>query len=186
MNDNIGYPVIRNIKIHFTLNSITKRKLFGRLFKEIKRKKSIKFYKNFLVLKSDYTYIIFKNGTVNVTGLKNLIELTDIINKFSLDFKIPKDLLSTDVIIDNITGSGSFEKNINLRRLQLHLSNQCELSDIQTKLNFSYFPALICKDFKKGTILIFGNGNYTIVGSKNQADMINVYLKARNIINKLK
>ena len=180
-NENIK---INNIKIHFTLNSIAKRKLFGHLLKDVKKGKiKLKFYNNFLVLKSNYTYIIFKNGTVNLTGLKGTSELENVFTRFSQDFQIQENLLPKEFIIDNITAHGTFNQQINLRKIQLFLEKDSNNTEIETKLNLSYFPALICKDYnKKGTILIFGSGNFTIVGVKREEDLKDIYFKASQLI----
>ena len=119
-------------------------------------------YKNFIVLKCDFTYIIFKSKAeqseshINITkipNIKNILEAIDII----------KSLIDCTIIsynIDNIIATTSLKKRINLASI----SKSGKFDNL--KYNNEKFPGIFLK-FNIGTVILFHSGKLVIVGCKN-------------------
>jgi hypothetical protein len=120
-------------------------------------------YKNFLVVKNLYTYIIFKQNKNN----ENHINITKIPNLDSVLHAIQciQELTNCLVLsqtIDNIIASTSCQKQLNLKEISQLFPN--------VKYNNEKFPGLFIK-FKKGTVILFHSGKIVIVGAKNEPDI---------------
>jgi TATA-box binding protein (TBP) (component of TFIID and TFIIIB) len=184
--DLVQPPVINNIKIRFSVASIALPKLKKGIKKisDVKDKKTFKKLHNFIVFKSEYVFIIFFNcGTVNITGIKCLTDISQAVYIFCQTFDISRGNLAGSIIIDNITASGSFNREVNLRTLKEKINDSENKSRINSaSFNPNYFPAAFCKTFGIGTILIFGGGKYNIVGAKSQQDVTDVFNLAKELL----
>lgn len=120
-------------------------------------------YKNFLVLKDIYTFIIFKNNKNN----ENHINITKIPSLDLVQHAISTITQLTDCTvishtIDNIIASTFVKSHIDLQALSTLFPN--------VKYNNEKFPGLFIK-FKKGTAILFHSGKIVIVGSKTEEDI---------------
>jgi len=120
-------------------------------------------YKNFLVVKSLFTFIIFKKNKnnenhINITKIPNLDLVSNALSTI-------KELTNCEVIshtIDNIIASTSSEKPLNLQ----HISSVFPC----VKYNNEKFPGLFVK-FKLGTAILFHSGKIVLVGVKKEEDI---------------
>lgn len=120
-------------------------------------------YSNFIIIRSNqYVFTIFeKNKKVNVCGIKTLQKIPIALKYFFRIFKTT----CKNVIIDNITGTGNLQKEIPLHKI---LKNQSE--EIYITFRPNIFSAAIIRTrtpFIGGTILLFQNGKFNIVGCKS-------------------
>ncbi len=155
-------PVLSNIKFHFAVSRYIN--LLEKL-ENIEELISIKWKTNFAVFKDNRTsFILFFNcGFVNVTGIKSFSEISKTLDVFCILLNISRNDIGS-ISIDNLTSSGSFGHSINLTNLQQYIKfNQ---ADFKVHRNISYFPGLFCKHKSFGTIIIFQNGSFTLIGSK--------------------
>jgi TATA-box binding protein (TBP) (component of TFIID and TFIIIB) len=154
-------PKINNIKAHTAVNKVHIEDLkTALLFKE----KEV--HNNFVVVRDNYTYIIFpERGFINVTKIKRLDEIKDLKKEIAKCFSLELSMLDEDVVIDNITAAGDFGKRINLYALQ-NFINKNTSSDFTVIFNRDFFPGAFCKTYKYGTVMVFVSGKYSIVGAK--------------------
>ena len=142
------------------------------------RKRVVIQHNNFIVLRDSFVFIVFSpQGTVNITGIRDLLDIPRAISTFSNLFNIPSALLS-EPVIDNITASGTFNALIDLQALKRLINTPEENNGSiysSASFNASYFPAAFCKTFSIGTISIFGSGKYNIIGAKCQKDVQTLY-----------
>lgn len=126
----------------------------------------VKNHNNFAVIKTKYTYSIFKTNKIfqnhiNITGIPSLDKVEDSIKylKEYLDFEIIK-----KPQIDNIIA------NLKLPH-QIDLAKVCEKNLFKLmKLNTEKFPGLFVK-FDKGTAILFHSGNIVLMGAKTDNDL---------------
>lgn len=123
-------------------------------------------YKNFIVLKSVFTYIIFKSkeqqseSHINITKIPKVCSISK-----AIDFI--KSLISCSIIsykIDNIIATTNLRRDLNLA----NISKNCELENI--KYNNEKFPGLFIK-FDEGTVILFHSGKLVIVGCKSEENI---------------
>lgn len=162
--------VISNIKISFKLNNIcldTVQQVCEE--KKINNKK----YPNFLVIRNDYTFIIFKKnniGTnhVNATKIMSDSNILDCISSF-LNIIDLKNIPIPSWTVDNITSNFSLNKKINLSDF---------IQNHKTFLNIKYqneiFSGIFIK-FQSGTAILFHSGNVVIIGCKNKDSIKWIY-----------
>lgn len=120
-------------------------------------------YKNFIVVKDLYTYIIFKQNKsnenhINITKIPNIDLVSNAIARI-------QDLTKSEILshkIDNIIASTLSPKTLNLKVISTLFSN--------VKYNNEKFPGLFIK-FKLGTAILFHSGKIVIVGSKKEEDI---------------
>lgn len=133
-------------------------------------------------------YIIFeKEGFVNITGIREISSLKDVIPQLCLHFSLLQtDVASPQPLIDNISASGSFNCRIDLNRLRKILNAKGKNDGYFTViLNRNKFPGASCRAKGYGTITVFTTGKYVIVGSKSVEVMEQVFLKMSDVINSL-
>lgn len=126
-----------------------------------------KTHNNFLVAKSEYTFIIFKSKFGD--GANNHINITKIPN---LSF-IPHVILLTETLlecrtfqhrIDNISATSNSPQRLNL----VKLVEKKKFKNI--KYNNQTFPGLFLS-FNTGTAILFHSGKINIVGCKSEANL---------------
>ena len=150
---------ISNVKVSLKTHPISLNNVF-------KIKKPFKSYKNFVVVKSKYTYSIFKTNSkleenhINITKIPSLHKVPKAIKylKRYLDFS------EKSRKIDNIIATFKLEKPIDLISI-------CEKKLFESiKYNNESFPGLFVK-FKQGTAILFHSGKVVLVGCKTKKDL---------------
>ena len=122
-------------------------------------------YQNFLVIKTEFTFIIFKTNSkgenhINITKIPNLSFIKKAI-------EIIERLTFCQVksnTIDNIIATTSVSYNLNLNKIV----EERKFSKI--KYNNEKFPGLFLK-FEKATAILFHSGKIVIVGSKSEKNI---------------
>ena len=125
----------------------------------------LKSYKNYVVVKSKYTYSIFKTNShlenhINITKIPNLKEVLNSIEhlKKYLNFSVKQ------IKVDNIIATLNIQKPIDLVSV-------CEKKLFESiKYNNEKFPGLFVK-FKEGTAILFHSGKIVLVGCKTKKDL---------------
>jgi Transcription factor TFIID (or TATA-binding protein, TBP) len=151
---------VANVKV-----SLKTSKIFLDNVCEIAKEKKLycKNYKNFIVIKSTFTYIIFKSkdeqseSHVNITKIPNTKNILEAI--LTIQSLIPCTIISYK--IDNIIATTSLKKKINLETI----SKSDKFRNL--KYNNEKFPGLFVK-FSLGTVIIFHSGKIVIVGCKSE------------------
>lgn len=141
---------------------------------EIARKKNLycKNYKNFIVLKSKYTYIIFKvnkegKNHVNITKIPLIHNISDAVEYFK-DKII--DCTTENISIDNISATASAKTRLNLQKIVLKKDYKNLDNFLALKYNNQLFPGLFLK-FQTGTVIVFHSGKCVIVGCKDETSI---------------
>lgn len=151
---------IANVKV-----SLKTDKVFLDNVCEIAKEKKLycKKYKNFIVLKSNYTYIIFKSkeqqseSHINITKIPNTKSVRKAIDVIT-------SLILCTIIsykVDNIIATTNLNRQINLASIV----NNKKFNNL--KYNNEKFPGLFIK-FSIGTVIIFHSGKIVIVGCKTK------------------
>lgn len=129
----------------------------------------------FFIVRLRFTYTLFDGGHINVTGLKNFDEIEPAFEEIRQLLRIsgPCDFKHH---IDNICSTGKTPFSTILLRpltqaIQLHLEDWCMFRPFVIKADYQpdKFPSLHIKT-KIGSILLFGSGNFILVGYKKRAD----------------
>jgi TATA-box binding protein (TBP) (component of TFIID and TFIIIB) len=123
-------------------------------------------YNNFIVLRNEFTYIIFKNKK----GCNTHINITKL--RFFSDIEKSKQFLNDEILhlfnsnviqqkIDNITASYDLKKNVNILETIEKFIGLCEV-----RYNNEKFPGVFLKHIL-GTIIVFHSGKTILIGSKD-------------------
>jgi Transcription factor TFIID (or TATA-binding protein, TBP) len=118
-------------------------------------------YNNFLVVKSKFTYIIFKTNKnfenhINITKIPNVCNILEAVTLL----KVLTNCEVTYQQIDNIIATTKHKS-------QLCLKDIIEKKTFKSvKYNNEKFPGLFLK-FKEGTAILFHSGKIVIVGCKS-------------------
>lgn len=129
-------------------------------------------YKNFVVLKSKYTYIIFKvnkagKNHVNITKIPAICDIVDAVNYFKEHII---DCVTDNITIDNISATASTNHRLNLKQIVLNNDYKHLTNFVALKYNNQLFPGLFLK-FHTGTVIIFHSGKCVIVGCKDETSI---------------
>lgn len=160
-------PKINNLKISIVISNAA----YMDILKNLNQEKT-KEHKNFLVIKDNYTYIIFPNH-INITGIKSIKDLENVKTELCKTFFLDPSLLQEDTVIDNITANGSFKRRLDLAELKKTLNS--EKNNFKVDFDRNYFPGAFCKTYKCGTIILFASGKYVIVGAKCPTNVTKIY-----------
>lgn len=150
---------IANVKVSLKTTPISLDIVFNNLSRN---DYNCKKYPNFLVIKTKYTFIIFKTNSngenhINITKIPNLSDINEAI-------EIIKQLTSCFVksdTIDNIIATTSVNRKLNLHKIVE------DKNFARIKYNNEKFPGLFLK-FDKATVILFHSGKIVIVGSKSE------------------
>lgn len=129
-------------------------------------------YKNFIVLKSKYTYIIFKvnkdgKNHVNITKIPLIDKIADAVDYFREKIV---DCIADNISIDNISATAATKTRLNLKEIVLN-KDYSNFHNFQAlKYNNQLFPGLFLK-FNTGTVIIFHSGKCVIVGCKDETSI---------------
>ena len=123
-------------------------------------------HNNFLVAKSNYTFIIFKaklncnTNHINITKIPCLSKIVDAVDEIEklLNCK------TSQLTIDNISATSKYPLQLDL----VQIVNQNKFPQI--KYNNQAFPGLFLK-FQSGTAILFHSGKINIVGCKREKDL---------------
>ena len=125
-------------------------------------------HNNFLVVKSKFTFIIFKpkfecithTNHVNITKIPNLSCINDAVKEIERLMNCE----TFNLTVDNISATSKHPMKLNL--LQIVIDNKFGY----IKYNNQAFPGLFLK-FRSGTAIIFHSGKLNIVGCKSEEDV---------------
>lgn len=172
-------PKVNNIKFHFKVQnlSLLNNSIANIITDKLENNfvgKQLKIKWNFIVYKHVFSWIIFfECGFINCTKVKNYSDISQAIQEFCIDFKYNRWDITSGIIIDNTTSSGSFKCKINLYKLYEIIVEKQNYQSV--KYNHEHFPGLYLKTYNKGTIIVFTSGKYSIVGSKCTRDAEEVF-----------
>lgn len=178
-------PIIRNIKVHFCVDSVPLLKqgfsfLQTNIVNEDREVINVKLtqHANFFVMRDIFVYTIFLNkGYINATKIPNYTSIDDCIKEFCKLLQLIEGDL-TDVIIDNTTYAGNLNKKVDLRAIHYRARSQL----ISVKFNPIWFPAVFLK-FSNGTVNLFQSGKYMIVGVKKNIYIYDIVESLQKIVN---
>jgi TATA-box binding protein (TBP) (component of TFIID and TFIIIB) len=134
-------------------------------------------YNNFIVLRSDFVYTIFrqsknKNNHINITKIKkyeNISKAVENLKNFNLN------VIDETLKIDNITGSLNLGKEVYIQDIISSVKSNSFSKNIIISYNNEKFPGLFLKvkdkDIKVGTIIVFYSGKVIFVGCKSSEDL---------------
>lgn len=148
---------VANVKISIKIPAISLDIVFK--IAEFQKIKST-LHNNFIVLQSNFTFIIFKaknsiENHINITKIPNLNKIGEALSEI-------EKILNCNILnikIDNIIASSNLFKKVSL------ISIVKKKNFKKIKYNNQKFPGLFIK-FKKGTAIIFHSGKIVIVGCK--------------------
>ncbi len=136
--------------------------------------------KNFYSTTIDsYSFIIFpKNGCINISGVKSFAGINRIPPLIFHHFHL--NICPDNITVDNSTASGNL---LPVQPLHLHKLKVTEGWFIHIRPHV--FPAAVIrkKVQKKGSIILFTNGKFIIVGGKSLTDIENAYKTLCQITN---
>lgn len=142
--------------------------------------------KNFCILKNNFIYTIFKYNkvnTINITKLKNKIEIYKSINNLLNIFDLSINTLKPYVyknkrklfIVDNIS-CFSFILNFtySLKDLYQYIRKNVINTNLICSFKYSYLFKCITLSHKrfKGKLLLYKSGKFTILGVKNYKSLL--------------
>jgi len=167
-------PIICNIKVHFHVRSRKK------LIKKLKKiTEGITWYHNYVMLRNRFIYTIFWNsGFINATGIKCKSHIKKAVKHFMHLFHFSRKK-KRKIIIDNITASGNYNCNINLRQFT---SMSFDKHVMSIKWNRCFFPACFLRVYKHGTLTLFSTGKYNIIGSRTEESVNVIYKLGKTLI----
>lgn len=153
-------PVINNIKGRLILSADAMHQVKKSLTNKTYKQRS-----NFLTWKGTYSYNIFLQGTINVTGIKCMEDVKNVASKVCADFDIEPSLVKSKFVIDASTASGDFNMRLDLTSIQQYVT--LHLSDLfTTKYNRGIFCSLYCRSIRGATCILFASGKVNILGAK--------------------
>lgn len=136
----------------------------------------------FTVRYCHYVYIVFeKSFHINASGIRDFDDIKGAVQTFNTHFSTSIDW--TNISVDNCTASG---------KLDLTKHNVCipkilaekDKHGVQVRVRSHIFPSVIIrqaatskrsKSRKKGTIILFGNNKFIIVGCKSHASVYDTF-----------
>lgn len=168
----MNFPKVNNVKAHWKVCNDTP------LILPTELQDKVIHHTNFFTLRRNgYVYTIFlKNGHVNVSGIRNFNAIKDAMDTFNDQFVT--NIHNDNIIVDNTTASGRLpQEEICLH--QFARSHQ-HLKELTISIRPHYFPSAVIRQKKKkgekkeerrnkkGTIVLFANGKYNILGCQTK------------------
>ena len=149
----------------------------------------IKYYPNFCVIKSKFTYIIFtkkkeKDRTfhVNITKISNLFYVQEAISKLT-EIINEKHVIENDKV-ENLTCLYYKPQPINLRQLFNNFNEFDGTNIVALRYRPEKFPGMFI-NFKNCTVLLFSNGKIVVIGASNETDAKNGILQILELVRRL-
>lgn len=172
----ISEPQIKNLVFHFRVSEKSRTKL-----KEFENDKRVNKKRNFFVFKIrkpgiHLSYTVFpQKGSVIATGVKSVRDINSTLQNFADIIKIElKSLHNTKIVNSTYTGSVVCSENISTYHLLRH-SNSEKYTEVNISFRSQFFPGVLIKwDQYQGSVNLFNNGQYVLVGvkSKTQANVL--------------
>lgn len=169
--DRTNPPQVRNITVGFRYSVSKGEEEEGEGLRSFPKTRLIDSYGlkcigNLGIIKTDrFTFILsLTSGYTTITGLRHLTQIEEARKEILQILQLPITAISP-CVIHNICASGRFSGPLPLSQLRERLKQEaiCRVSG-----NRQYFPALFVKIAPAlGTILLFQNGSFSIVGSKS-------------------
>lgn len=133
----------------------------------------IKQYNNMLIVKHAlYTYTIIKKKDLsyhcNITGIKNLNEISNSYEQFLRDFFPNVIFPSPGYVIDSITSRFNLRRTLNLKNLHASLSSNLILNK---KLNSHSFPSLKLRIQDLGCAQLYSSGKVILIAQKTEEEI---------------
>ncbi len=162
--------IVSNLKCHVKSSPFVLNKKMQDIAKKCK---------NFYVIHAEQlSFVIFPSiGFINISGIKRFEDIKTLPQILFRQFQII--VQSDNIIIDNSTASGK------LTRCQSHALFSLNFGeDWVVNLRPHIFPAAVIRPkHRKGSIILFANGKFIIVGSKSLDDIDYVYLELQQKLN---
>ena len=134
----------------------------------------IKYYPNFCVIKSKFTYIIFTKKKeqaqtfhVNITKIPNLFNVQEAITKLSEIIKEKHTIENKK--IENLTCFYYKPQSINLRQILDNFNLFGNTNIIALRYRPEKFPGMFI-NLKNCTVLLFSNGKIVVIGASKETD----------------
>lgn len=166
---------ITNIKV-----SLKSQRLCLNSVQKVLAEKKITFTKftNFLVIRHEYTYILFKTGKnnnnhINITKIKHLENIDKAVENIN-HMLFECGFCEIYRKVDNITASVNIKKSVDLLSLVSFFKNE------KISYNPEKFPGIFIK-FSIGTVILFHTGRCIIIGTKKTSDIECLVQKLANI-----
>ena len=149
----------------------------------------IKYYPNFCVIKSKFTYIIFTKKKkpahtfhVNITKIPNLFYVQEAITKLKEIIK-EKHAIENEKI-ENLTCFYYKPQTINLRQILNNFNLIDNTNIIALRYRPEKFPGMFI-NFKNCTVLLFSNGKLVVIGASNETDAKSGILQILELVRRL-
>lgn len=128
---------------------------------------NLKWYKNFVVLRAKFVYIIFwSSGYVNVTKIRELSDIRQVFEEFS---RLTGIATSSKFKIQNIHAFGRLNNIPNLHQCYQKIRDY-ESGEFTVFFNPSFFHGLKIYNHL-GTFLLFQSGNYSFLGCRSMKNL---------------
>lgn len=151
---------IGNIKGSFTYKGNSELNLAS-----LDQAKQVKRHRNFVVLRLRFVYIIFQSsGYVNVTKIRNVLEIKDCLEEFREVTGISQ---HSKFRIHNIHAFGKLSRTLNLHQSHRQVAHKAQTQDIIVSFNPSLFHGMKIRVKDLGTFVLFQSGNYSLLGSRS-------------------
>lgn len=175
----VSEPQIKNIVLHFRVASEEQAKL-----KNFENKDRVIQKRNFFILKikkcfcsKQMSFTVFpQKGSVIATGVKSLENINSALQKFTDIIGLKSESIHTKKIV-NSTYTGTIVCSETIATHCLLRNSRTEENDKNIDISFrtQFFPAILIKwKNLQGSINLFNNGQYVIVGvnSEEQANVL--------------
>ena len=149
----------------------------------------VKYYSNFCVIKSKFTFIIFTkkkeqdyNFHANITKISNFYYVSEAVSKLS-DIVKEKHVIE-QVKIENLTCFYHVPQLINLRHVLNNYNDYNDSNVISLRYRPEKFPGMFIS-LKNCTVLLFSNGKLVVIGASNEQDAKNGILHVLKLVQSL-
>lgn len=162
---------LTNVKVSLKSEDIS---LHSVLDKSIAEGYIVKRKLNFLVLRKNFVFTIFKKGKnnlhhINITKLRQVSD----INIALVDLeKLNIQYINNSLVIDNITGRLDIGEKLSIRELVYNYKSKSEYLGRSNVVSFKYnnekFPGIFIKFKDFGTSIVFHSGKVIFIGCKSE------------------
>lgn len=131
-------------------------------------------HSNFISFHIDhFAFVLFpKSGQVNISGIRGFNDIKEAVRVFNSQFKT--NIPVSNIVVDNTTASGKLHHRIKsfATLFKSPLRNEVSIS-----VRPHYFPSALIrpKGQQRGTIILFANGKYIIVGARSAEELNKAY-----------
>lgn len=146
---------------------------------------SVVWHRNFVVIREGgFVFILFyRSGYVNVTGVKSHATLPLALSCFATLFGLRSSELDRVAVVDNLTLSGHFGREVDLEALGRAVENGDGGGDVSFSVDcFSYFPGVFVRFRDLGTAICFRSGSYVIIGCRTTCQARDIFSRVTALI----